>query len=37
MNNATPHRIKDTTAIAFETLDSVMAHWQADVSGVVWN
>ena len=37
MTNATAHRIKNTTVLAFETLDSVMAHWQTDVSGVVWN
>ncbi len=37
MTNATVHRIKDTTAIGFETLDSVMAHWQADEPGSVWN
>lgn len=37
MTNATVQRIKDTTVIASETLDSVLAHWQADGSGVVWN
>ena len=37
MTNATIHRIKDTTAIGFETPDSVMARWQADDPGIVWN
>ena len=37
MTNATVHRIKDTTLIESETLDSVLTHWQADDPRVVWN
>ncbi len=37
MTKATVHRIKDTTVTESETLDSMLAHWQADESGVVWN
>ena len=37
MTKATVHRITDATVIESETLDSMLAHWQADESGVVWN
>jgi len=37
MNKASVYSITDTTTVAFETLDSMLAHWQPDGSGVSWN
>ena len=37
MDNATAPSIKDPTTVAFETLDSVFAHWQPDAAGLAWD
>ena len=37
MTEATVDRIKDTTSVESETLDSVLDHWQTGVRGIDWN
>lgn len=37
MNKTSVFSITDTTTVEFETLDSVLAHWQPDATGVAWN
>jgi CelD/BcsL family acetyltransferase involved in cellulose biosynthesis len=37
MNKTSVFSKTDTTTVAFETLDSVRAHWQPDATGVAWD